>query len=724
MPPPNDARVYDVKRRRQKRSRNHQKKHQSHSRSSSALAPVTVIIITGETEDGDLLAAPARWYHDDPPPILWVSGVISPRGRMPSMERGDKAVARIMAYQADHAFPLATPPDYEARIIRCLNQERHPEETHRMGVFRQTDDQGGRLAPIVKGDRQEIIIPPDACGDAQDEDLVLVEITSEPSRYRRRIKQGRVLAVRGAVNTASALSLIALEQHNIPVEFPDDVLAEAAQATLPDMTGREDLCNLDFITIDPQDARDHDDALWVTADDDPTNAGGWRAIVAIADVAALVTPDSALDREAARRGNSVYFPDRVVPMFPERLSTDLCSLKAHNERPSLAAHLIFDARGILQSHHFTRAIIKPAARLTYTQVQNAINGSPDATTKPLVETTLKPLWAAWSALDKARQHRQPLDLELPEYRITLDDVGSPTGFEHRTRLEAHRLVEEFMIAANVAAAETLTRKKIPALYRIHEAPTKEKLDDLELFLRTLGIKFNQGTTLKPAQFNTILTQTKDGPFDALAGEIILRAQSQAIYSPLNLGHFGLNLRRYIHFTSPIRRYADLVVHRALIQTLSSNKTPVEEPGPLADIAEHISQTERRAMAAERDTLDRYRACFMEHNIGHNYEARITGVTRAGLFVRLENTGGDGLVPIRRLKPSGFYRHDETRNALFDKSTRYVFQTGMSVTVQVIEVAPFSGGVVLDLIDGGERQSWAKNTAKQKHSRRKYSRRRN
>ena len=320
-----------------------------------------------------------------------------------------------------------------------------------------------------------------------------------------------------------------------------------------------------LLTIDPVDARDHDDAVYAEPDTDPKNQGGHVVIVAIADVAHYIRSGTRLDKEAQIRGNSVYFPDRVVPMLPERISNDLCSLRELEERPCLAVRMVLDKHGEKRSHTFMRAMMKSAAKLSYQDAQAAIDGEPGEKAAPLLDRALKPLWAAYRAAAKARDTRQPLDLDLPERKIVLDDQGRIANVVVPPRLEAHRLIEEFMILANVAAAETLEQKKTAVVYRIHDAPSKEKLASLRDFLETLDIKLPAGTALKPEAFNRILARAKHLPVPELVNEVILRAQAQAEYNPTNIGHFGLNLARYAHFTSPIRRYADLLVHRGLVR---------------------------------------------------------------------------------------------------------------------------------------------------------------
>jgi len=510
------------------------------------------------------------------------------------------------------------------------------------------------------------------------------------------LPRARVIERLGSMNEPKAVSLIAIHAHGIPTEFPKETLDEAERAKPADARGRTDLRKIPLVTIDPEDARDHDDAVWAGPDDDPKNKGGHIVIVAIADVAHYVTPSSALDREALKRGNSAYFPDRVVPMLPEKLSAELCSLMDNVDRPCLAVRMIFDHDGNKRSHRFIRGIMRSAATLTYGQAQRAFDGQDQSA---IATNVLAPLWNAYQALAEARDRRDPLSLDLPERRIVIGDDGKVKSIAFRERLESMRLIEEFMIAANVAAAESLEKARSPLVYRIHEQPSKEKLYAFSDYLRTIGMSFAKGQVVKPAIFNHILAQAGNGPNAEVMNEVVLRTQAQAIYAPENIGHFGLNLQRYAHFTSPIRRYADLVVHRALIRALKLGDGGLidHEATKLGDISDHISMTERRAMAAERDSNDRYVAAYMEDRVGATFEARVTGVTRFGLFVRLPESGAEGLIPARTL---GFeyFRHDEKKHALIGDRSGTAYKLGDKLTVRLMEAAPLTGGLRFELTE--------------------------
>src|SRR6185436_12705003 len=477
--------------------------------------------------------------------------------------------------------------------------------------------------------------------------------------------------------------------HGIPHVFPVAAEAEAHAARPADLAGREDWRKLALVTIDPVDAKDHDDAVHAGPDPDPDNPGGHILTVAIADVAHYVRPGSALDREAVKRGNSVYFPDRVVPMLPERISNDLCSLRPREDRAALAVRMIIGRDGRKRSHTFHRVLIKSAAKLNYVQVQTAIGGAPDEDTGPLLDGSLRPLYAAYEALKRARNERGPLDLDLPERKILLKADGTIDRVVTPERLESHRLIEEFMVLANVAAAETLERAKVPLIYRVHDEPAMEKVEALREFLVTLDIAFAKGGVLRAEQFNRILARVKGHDVEKLVNEVVLRTQAQAEYAAENYGHFGLNLRRYAHFTSPIRRYADLVVHRGLIRALKLGGDGLPdgvEQKALAEVAAQISATERRAMLAERETNDRLIAHFLADRIGASFEGRISGVTRAGLFVKLRDTGADGFVPARTIGDE-YFRYDETGHAMVGSRSGETYRLGDPVTVKLVEAAP-------------------------------------
>ncbi len=644
-----------------------------------AIPDVTVLEITGQDADGELLARPQKWDSNDEPPRIIVVPERNASGA--ALGRGERVLARLTREDGG----------YEARVIKRLGASAHKV----LGVLTATPS-GLRLAPIDRKSRTEFAVDERDRGGAENNELVVAEPLAGRAQGFPRAK---VVERLGSMNAPRTVSLIAIHAHGIPTEFPKEVVEEAERAAPPELRGRTDLRAIPLLTIDPDDARDHDDAVWAGPDDDPKNPGGYVALVAIADVAHYVTPGSALDREAYKRGNSAYFPDRVVPMLPEHLSADLCSLKEGVDRACLAVRMVFDKSGKKRRHEFLRGVMRSAARLTYRRAQLAFDGKPDPDMSAVAKATLKDVWDCYQVLTQERRQRDPLDLDLPERRIILGADGKVASIAYRERLESMKLIEEFMVLANVAAAEALEQKKTPLIYRVHEQPSKEKLFGFGDFLRTIGINFAKGQVLKPGVFNRILGQAKGGAHEAVMNDVVLRTQAQAVYAPVNVGHFGLNLARYAHFTSPIRRYADLVVHRALVRAhhFGDDGLTDREMGRLGEIAEHISMTERRAMAAERDSTDRYVAAYMEDRVGAIFDARITGVTRFGLFVRLAESGAEGLLPVRALGTE-FFKHDEKAHALVGDRTRTAYKLGDIVAVRLAEAAPLTGGLRFDLAE--------------------------
>ena len=649
---------------------------------AGTLPPVGVLEIVGQDADGELLARPQLWDQEAAPPRILVMPGREDQG--PALGIGERILARLRE----------TEDGYEARLIKRLGASVH----RLLGVYHAETSGHGRIAPIDRKSKYELVVAEKDTGGAVSNELVM----AEPLAGRDHgMPRARVVERLGSMSEPKTVSLIAIHAHNIPTEFPPDALAEAIRARPVGLKGRTDLRTIPFVTIDPEDARDHDDAVWAGPDPNTSNAGGHVVMVAIADVAHYVKPGSALDREAFKRGNSAYFPDRVVAMLPEKLSADLCSLHEGVDRPCLAVRMTFNADGRKLHHEFFRGLMKSAASLTYGEAQRAFESKADGHGGTRT-ASLSALWQSYLCVARARDKRDPLDLDLPERRIVLGEDGKISSIAFRERLESMRLIEEFMILANVCAAETLEKHRVPPIYRIHEAPSHEKLYAFADYLRTIGINFAKGQVVKPGTFNRILKQVRNGPHEAVLNEVILRTQSQAIYAPDNIGHFGLNLTHYAHFTSPIRRYADLVVHRGLIRALNFGKDGLSdaELTRLSEIAEHISVTERRAMAAERDSVDRYVAAFMEERVGAIFPARITGVTRFGLFVRLGETGAEGLVPVRSLGFE-FFRHDERQHALIGERSRTTYRLGESLKVRLIEAAPLTGGLRFEIIANEE-----------------------
>ncbi|MBV8681908.1 MAG: ribonuclease R [Caulobacteraceae bacterium] len=653
-------------------------------RRETELPPVGVVEVAERDADGDLFV---RLVKDDEgrAPIRLAPSREEQTAGAPGL--GDRLLVR---------FERLEDGTVEARLVKRLGQSAHRV----LGVVRKGRGEI-RIEPVDRRSKESLIIPPGEGRALSEGDLVLAQV--DPARSRPYgPKPARVLETVGREDDPRAASLLAIHTHGIPTGFSEDAEAEARAARVPGASGRVDLTRLPLITIDPADARDHDDAVFAEPDDDPKNPGGWVVWVAIADVAAAVRPGSSLDQEARGKGNSVYFPDRVEPMLPEALSAELCSLKVGELRACLAARMVFGADGAKRAHRFERGLMRSAASLSYEQAQTAIDGAPDAATGPLMDNVLRPLWSAYRALANARARRSPLEIASAERRIVLGVDGKVASITPRASLEAHRLIEEFMIQANVCAAETLERRRTPLIYRVHDSPSADKMDALADFLESVGIPWNKGEPPRTERFNRLLAQSREGPNAEIVNEVVLRTQMQAVYSPENIGHFGLNLDRYAHFTSPIRRYADLVVHRGLIRALGLGDDGLADADvrAIGETAEHVTMTERRAMAAERDATDRYVAAFLADRVGADFAGRITGVTRFGLFVRLAETGADGFVPISTLGGE-FFIHDEKAHALVGQDTGALWRLGRPVEVRLREATPITGGLLFEMLSEPE-----------------------
>jgi ribonuclease R len=671
---------------------------------AGALPPVVVADVAGRDSDGEFLARPTEWdeeAHGAAPVIR----IVTPRRVRPGEAAGvgDRALVRIERIGEETT----------GRVIKLIDRAKHRV----LGIFRGLPDGGGRLVPIDKRQLgRELAIPADATAAAVDGDLVSVDVARHG---RLGLRSGSVVERLGSIKSERAVSLIAIHAHGIPQDFSPAALAEAAAARPATLAEREDWRTVPFVTIDPPDAKDHDDAVHAAPDADPRNPGGHIVSVAIADVAEYVRTGSALDRAAAERGNSVYFPDRVVPMLPERISNDLCSLRPNEDRPALAVRMIVGADGRKRAHSFHRVLIRSAARLHYEQAQLAVSGRTDEITEPIAQAVLEPLYAAYRVVRRARDEREPLDLDIPERKIVLKSDGTVDRVIIPQRLESHRLIEEFMIFANVAAAESCERARVPLIYRVHDEPAPEKLNALREFLATLDIALPKGGALRPDAFNRILARVKGRDVERLVNEVVLRSQAQAEYSSENFGHFGLNLRRYAHFTSPIRRYADLVVHRALIRALKLGSDGLPESvtaAELAEIAANISATERRAMKAERETADRLIAHFLADRVGAVFDGHISGVTRAGLFVELDETGADGFIPARLIGDE-YFRFNEAGRAFVGRSQTH--RLGDPVTVELVEAAPVAGALRFRLVRDASTQP--RRTGHEAHAQRKFGR---
>src|SRR5574338_819257 len=652
---------------------------------------VTVLRVTQVDDSGNVFAVPEQWHAETPPPRLRVVE----RGKRGALGIGDRVLCRT---EEKGQGWLAHPLKKLARAAELV-----------LGVVRQEGERFW-LSPVDKKERRELYISD--LKDAEPGDLVLCEVQGRPPRTSARVD-----AVLGDPFAPRSFSLIAIHKHGLRHELAQEAIDEAHRVSTLPLGEREDLTHLPIVAIDPEDARDHDDAIWAARDDDPGNPAGWKAVVAIADVSFYVRPGSELDREARARGNSVYFPDRVVPMLPEELSADICSLKEGEDRAAMACHLKIGKDGALKEWRFTRAKVRIAANIAYEDAQAAIDAAEEETVdvaspvcfmppvegrvpREIVEKALKPLWACWRALFGARQKRDPLELDLPERRVMLDEKGRITSIAPRDRLDAHRLVEDYMIAANVAAARALEAKKAPVTYRVHEAPGREKLVALKDYLATFDLEFALGQVIKPATFNRIIDRVGVGEGREEIMEQLLRTQMQARYAPERLGHFGLALATYAHFTSPIRRYADLLVHRSLVDAykLGEGGLPRGEEENFEQIGEQISMLERRAMEAERETIDRYVAAYLSAQVGQLVECRITGVQPFGFFATVEDLGGDGLLLAKDLGQE-YFRYDEAARQLIGEDTGETYRIGQRLTLRLAEANPVSGSLRFELPEG-------------------------
>jgi ribonuclease R len=658
---------------------------------AGALPPVGVADVIEKDIDGELYVRMVEASADAPKALL-IPDRSSERGGKPGPAPGlgDRVLAKF-----EHG-----PNGWEARLIKKLDTA----SSRVLGVIRKSARET-RVEPVDRRSKDVLIVPAVQATDLRDGDLVLAAIEKGDQRYGP--KRGKILETIGREDDPRAASLIAIHTHGVPMGFSEAVEQEAENQDLPTLKGRDDLRDIPFVTIDPADARDHDDAVYAQRDDDPRNEGGWIVWVAIADVAAYVRPNTSLDREARAKGNSTYFPDRVEPMLPERLSNGLCSLKQGENRATLAVRMVFDKDGRKLGHRFHRGLMRSQAKLSYEQAQAAIDGvenggGTDDTTGPIMDAILYPLWNAYHTMLKGRLKRAPLQIDSAERRIRMSPDGGIASIEKRVSLEAHRLIEEMMVQANVCAAETLEAKKTPLIFRVHDTPSQEKVFNLADFLSTIGKPWNKGEAPTTKRFNKLLDETRDGPHAEVVNEVVLRSQMQAIYSPDNVGHFGLNLDRYAHFTSPIRRYSDLIVHRGLIRALNLGPDGLtdREIAELAAIADQVTQTERRSMAAERDAMDRYIAAFLQDRVGATFTGRITGVTRFGLFVRLDETGADGLVPVSSLG-NEYFTHDDRAHALVGERSGQRYTLGRMVEVKLKEATPITGGLLFEMLSDPE-----------------------
>lgn len=640
--------------------------HRRKVHSPGRLPPVTMVEVSPElSEEGEVLLTPLESQGDVPPIFLTEKGAAR-------VKPGERLLVRLKFHKDGY---------YTAKILKKIAVK---PSTLVGAVIK---SRGKLYVQPCDRRRQEDISLLEPQTGIKEGDLVLAELSKSS-----RIKEAKVLKTFGTLDDPRVISLISIYQEGIPHEFSEDVLQEAEKVRTLSLEGREDLRSIPFVTIDGEDARDFDDAVWAHEDPDK----GWHIIVAIADVSHYVRPGSALDKEAYLRGNSVYFPDRVVPMLPETLSNDLCSLRPKEDKACFAVHLWLDKKGRLKHYEFVRGIMQSIERLTYSQVQLAIDGTPDEQTAPLLDSVIKPLYGAYALLKKAREFRGTLDLELPERQVIFDDTGHIADIHPRPRLDSHRLIEEFMILANVSATQQLEALKAPCIYRVHDVPDPAKIFVFRELVEGLGFSFPKSQAVTPKAFLHLLKAAHGTPHQALVSQLTLRTQAQALYHPENIGHFGLSLKKYSHFTSPIRRYADIIVHRSLCAALKLGEGGLPKDANLSEIGEQVSLTERRAAAAERAALERYITLYLQDKVGQTFEGRISGVTSFGLFITLDHSGADGLLPMGSL-PGDYYIHEEHKHRLIGRRTRRIFTLGDPVTVLLKEVDTLTNSITLTLV---------------------------
>ena len=656
-----------------------------------ALPQVGVIVVRSQDRNGDLIATPLHWNEEDgaPPRILLD---ITRAYQGPAIGVGDHVLARLREavdeLDGEEKFGFAASP------IKRLPKQK----VRQLGILRKAG-RGFVVESIDKKDLKEWPVLDGNLDGAVEGELVRFETERDA---QLGLPSARVTERIGHPQAEKSVSLIAIHNHGLRDRFGEDVLGELDALPKLTMEHREDLTRIPLVTIDPHDAKDHDDAVWAEPDNDPANDGGATVIVAIADVSFYVRSGY----RARRRGNACaairsISPTRSCRCCRRSFRTISARSRDGELRPCLAVRMTFDRTGKKLSHRFVRGMMRSAAKLSYQQAQAAIDGKPNEKTAALLDTVLKPLWQVYGLLKDAREKRGPLDLDLPERKIVLDERGLVLRVIVPERLEAHRLIEEFMIQANVAAAEALEAKKSPLIYRVHDAPAGRSWwrsrSSWPASASTGPRRASTGRTSSTA----ILARPSATEHEELSNEVVLRSQAQAEYRPGNLGHFGLNLRRYAHFTSPIRRYADLIVHRALVSAfkLGEGGLSDDEKAKLDRIAETISQSERKAMSAERETVDRLIAMHLAERVGDAFQARISGVTRFGLFVKLADTGADGFIPAAKLGRD-FYRHVENMHALVGERTGESFRLGDKVEVKLVEANPAAGALRFDMLSDG------------------------
>ena len=663
------------------------------------IPPVTVIDVSHIDTQGDAICILSKQDKRSPPDIIY----LSTRPNNPiSPGIGDRVLARLKKIHdgSYEAIPIRILPNRPPKIIGLIH----------------SDKNGATIRSIERSDRQDLFIKKENMLDATDGDYVVAQSIFNTHR------EARIIERLGAEGEPHIESLLVLKSKNVPIIFDAETTALAKSKTVPELGTRRDFRETQFVTIDGHDARDFDDAVWAAPDTASANLGGWKLRIAVADVAYYVQEGDALDNTARLRGNSVYCPDRVVPMLPEALSNGLCSLKPNEDRACLVACITIDAKGNIIKKNFVRGLMRSVARLTYEQVQSAYDGIPDEKTGSLTNNVIKPLYGAFDVLNRARQERGTLELEIPSRKIKFDKAGHVHAINEQQRLDSHRMIEEFMITANVAAAEVLEQNSAPVMYRIHERPAADKIDSLAEAVKNLGLKFMKNNTIDPRSFSLLVANAHKKNISTIVNEIVLRTQSQAVYSPLRIGHFGLGLKTYCHFTSPIRRYSDILVHRSLITTLKlgSDGHTAGFAQNYSAIGEEISKTERRAMAVEREVQSRLITGFIAERIGAEFKAQITGITRFGIFVRLNDTGAEGLIPIGTL-PGDWYNVDKSGLKMTEERTGTYFYLGESIKVKLEEALPITGSLKFAIVtkNMAAYRSGRRNSRYNRHRKRRY-----
>lgn len=656
------------------------------STETTGIGDIIAVEIFDVDEDGDLLAHPMEWPGDEKLPLIRLVDL------RPSYKQGRSALAVTSKVIA--RIVKQTPHEWQATVVRRLDR---PQKIH-LGIF-SPNRHGGYLSSCNRKDSFNGI----HLNHAQAQGLKPGDVVKFSMGQRHELQ---IISRLGSIDDPHIFSELAIHSFDLRHEFSPEALKIAKAGKVPALGDRIDYRDVDLVTIDGEDARDFDDAVWAEADTDPSNADGWRAIVAIADVSYYVQAGSALDKEAYERGNSVYFPDRVVPMLPEALSNNLCSLRPNEDRACMVIEMIITAHGKLKSYKVKRGLMRSRARLTYRQVQNALDGKFDDTTKLLYDSVIKPLYGVYKSLLKAREQRGTLDLDVPERQIIFDQNGEVKDIVLRERFDSHKLIEELMIAANVAAAKTLIAKNWPCMFRVHDRPDNVRVENLKQILKQLKVGFVKTSSPEPRQFNTLLHDIKDHKYARMINDLVLRSQAQAKYSPENLGHFGLSLSHYAHFTSPIRRYSDLIVHRCLISALGLGEDGYPaKPNNLDKLGDHISKTERTAAQAEREVSDRFAISYVSDKVGEAFRTVIVGVNRVGLFVEIPSSGAQGFIPKHSLGSD--FHYDEQNHRFVARRSKVTYQLGDAVEAFLVEANVVTNTLSFRLADFENRRSVSK-----------------